>query len=90
MDSGADIAHALRGGGLPVAASILAAPDASAGVHALAAFIPTALKTLGLAFPMIVKPMRGRGSQGITLVDDHASFMRAATGGPNPDASGST
>jgi D-alanine-D-alanine ligase-like ATP-grasp enzyme len=35
------------------------------------------LRTLGLAFPLIVKPVRGRGSQGVTLVRDLAAFHGA-------------
>lgn len=68
----------LREAGLPVAASILAAPQARPGVHALADLAPAALAALGLPFPLIVKPVRGRGSQGVTLVEDHAAFVRAA------------
>lgn len=68
----------LRAARLPVAASILAAPTARDNVHALETLTPEKLATLGLAFPLIVKPVRGRGSQGVTLVDDHAAFQRAS------------
>lgn len=68
----------LRAEGLPVAASLLAAPAAREGVHALASLTQQALANLGLEFPLIVKPVRGRGSQGVTLVDGHAAFMQAA------------
>lgn len=68
----------LRAAGLPVAASVLAAPTARDNVHALETLTPEKLATLGLAFPLIVKPVRGRGSQGVTLVDEHAAFQRAS------------
>ena len=68
----------LRAAGLPVAASILAAPVARPGVHALATLTPEALAALGLDFPLVVKPVRGRGSQGVTRVDDHAACMDTA------------
>lgn len=68
----------LRAAGLPVAASIPAAPTARPGVHALATLTLEALAALGLALPLVVKPVRGRGSQGVTRVDDHAACMEAA------------
>jgi len=68
----------LRAQGLPVAASLLAAPVAREGVHALASLTQQTLAENGLGFPLIVKPVRGRGSQGVTLVDNHAAFMQAA------------
>lgn len=67
----------LRAAGLPVAASILAAPAARDGLQALADLTQDKLAALGLPFPLIVKPVRGRGSQGVTLVEDHAAFVRA-------------
>ncbi|WP_312517377.1 biotin carboxylase [Massilia sp.] len=68
----------LRAQGLPVAASLLAAPVAREGVHALASLTQQTLAENGLGFPLIVKPVRGRGSQGVTQVDNHAAFMQAA------------
>ena len=70
----------LRAAGLPVAASILATPAVRPGVRPLASLTPAALAELGLAFPLVVKPVRGRGSQGVSRVDDHAAFMATATG----------
>jgi len=67
----------LRAHGLPVAASCLAGHEPIDGeppVHAIDAGM---LRTLGLAFPLIVKPVRGRGSQGVTLVRDLAAFHGA-------------
>lgn len=61
-----------------MAASVLAAPSARDNFHALETLTPEKLATLGLAFPLIVNPVRGRGSQGVTLVDDHAAFQRAS------------
>lgn len=69
----------LRSAGLPVPASILVAPRARAGVHALDDLSVEILRAAGLGFPMVVKPVRGRGSQGVSVVKDHAAFRRAAT-----------
>jgi D-alanine-D-alanine ligase len=68
----------LRAAGLPVAASILAAPQARPGLAAFDVLTPSRLGDLGLPFPLIVKPVRGRGSQGVTLVQDHAALLLAA------------
>lgn len=69
----------LRAAGLPVAVSILAAHGGRPGVHALASLSPAALGDLGLRFPLVVKPVRGRGSQGVSVAADHAAFLLAAT-----------
>ncbi len=68
----------LRAHGLPVAASLRAAPEARAGVWALSALDEDALASEGLVFPLVVKPVRGRGSQGVSRVESHAAFMTAA------------
>ncbi|QEI05180.1 ATP-grasp domain-containing protein [Pigmentiphaga aceris] len=68
----------LRVHSLPVAVSILAALSASPGVQALDKLDAQRLATLGLFFPMIVKPVRGRGSQGVTRVDSSAALHEAA------------
>ena len=70
----------LRAAGLPVAASILTAPQARPGVHALASLNPAALAAPGSDFPLVLKPVGGRGSHGVTRVDDHAAFMATAAG----------
>jgi len=68
----------LRAHGLPLPASILGALAPRPGVQALATLTPDTLRAHGLGFPMIVKPVRGRGSQGVTLVEDHKAFMTTA------------
>lgn len=68
----------LRAHGLPVARSVLAGRDCRPGVHSIAALTVGALADLELRFPLIVKPVRGRGSQGVTLAEDHPAFVRAA------------
>lgn len=68
----------LRAQGLPVAASCLAGREPMGGVPAVDAFDADVLSRLGLAFPLIVKPVRGRGSQGVTLVRDLPELRRAA------------
>jgi D-alanine-D-alanine ligase len=70
----------LEQAGLPVAASVLAAPGAKPGVLALADLSEQTLASHGLAFPLIVKPVRGRGSQGVTWVDRPAALAAAAAG----------
>ncbi len=68
----------LRDCSLPVAAALLAAHEARDGVTALDALDASGLKKRGLAFPLVVKPVRGRGSQGVTVVADLAALRAAA------------
>ncbi len=68
----------LRDAGLPVPPAILVAPDARDGVAALRATTEEALRRQGLTFPLIVKPVRGRGSQGVTLVRTLAALLADA------------
>jgi D-alanine-D-alanine ligase-like ATP-grasp enzyme len=65
--------------GLPVARSLLISATAREGVHALAD-LETVLASIGLAAPVIVKPVRGRGSQGVTLARDLTAARAAAEG----------
>ncbi|MBZ9648081.1 ATP-grasp domain-containing protein [Sphingobium sp. 3R8] len=67
----------LEAAGLPVARSFLMAPAARPGVCALAD-AEAALTQADLSFPLIVKPVRGRGSQGVTQVADLAALNAAA------------
>jgi D-alanine-D-alanine ligase-like ATP-grasp enzyme len=67
----------LRGHGLPLPASLLTARDARAGVHALDTLTAEKLRTAGLRFPLVVKPVRGRGSQGVSRVADRAALVHA-------------
>jgi len=68
----------LRAHGLPVAASCLAGREPMGDVPAINAFDADVLGRLGLAFPLIIKPVRGRGSQGVTLVRDLPELQRAS------------
>lgn len=70
--------RALADAGLPVARSFLLADTARPGVDALAD-IEAALDAAGLRLPVIVKPVRGRGSQGVTLVATLAALRTAAS-----------
>lgn len=63
--------------GLPVASSFLLSGAAQENVCSLAE-VERALSDRGMSFPMIVKPVRGRGSQGVTLVDDLGALREAA------------
>ncbi len=63
--------------GLPVAGSFLVAMAAGPDVCALAD-VEAACAARGMAWPVIVKPVRGRGSQGVTLVETPARLRAAA------------
>lgn len=60
----------LRRHGLPVAAAVLVARAAADGVHVVDDLTVETLADHGVGFPAVVKPVRGRGSQGVTKVDD--------------------
>ncbi|SDV47343.1 D-alanine--D-alanine ligase family protein [Chitinasiproducens palmae] len=68
---------ALRAAGLPVAASIIVADAAGGELPAIEALDDAYLREHGLSFPLVVKPVRGRGSQGVSLVADHAALLVA-------------
>jgi hypothetical protein len=63
--------------GLPVARSFLLSGTAKKNVCALAD-VEQACAARSMAFPMIVKPVRGRGSQGVTRVETIAELRDAA------------
>jgi len=67
----------LAAAGLPVARSFLLGGTARDGVHALTE-VAGVLEAHALPFPLIVKPVRGRGSQGVTLVADLPALLAAA------------
>jgi hypothetical protein len=64
--------------GLPVARSFLLSATAKENACALAD-VEDACITRGMSFPMIVKPVRGRGSQVLTLVESLYALRGAAT-----------
>lgn len=63
--------------GLPVARSFLLSGAAKENVFALAE-VEHACAACSMSFPMIVKPVRGRGSQGVTLVKTLVELRTAA------------
>ncbi|GGE91241.1 ATP-binding protein [Sphingomonas prati] len=67
----------LADAGLPVAQSFLISVTARAGVCALAD-VGQACAARGMTFPLIVKPVRGRGSQGVTLVETMTELRTAS------------
>lgn len=69
----------LHAAGLPVARSMLVAKVGSDDAVAWAALSPTVLEQQGLAFPLVVKPVRGRGSQGVSRVTDWPALAEAVT-----------
>jgi D-alanine-D-alanine ligase len=69
----------LRNHGLPVANALLVGAEEGAGLHALGALNGPALQAHGLVFPLVVKPVRGRGSQGVSLVEDFPALVQAVT-----------
>lgn len=64
--------------GLPIARSFLLSGTGKESVCALAD-VEDACASRGMSFPMIVKPVRGRGSQGVTLVESLSDLRDAAT-----------
>ncbi len=64
--------------GLPVARSFLLSGTAKGNVCALAD-VEEACTSRRMSFPMIVKPVRGRGSQGVTLVERLDALRNAAS-----------
>lgn len=64
--------------GLPVARSFLLSGTGKENVCALAD-VEGACTSRGMSFPMIVKPVRGRGSQGVTLVESLDALRDSAT-----------
>ena len=73
FDDKFDTNRILAAAGLPVARSFLLSTVARDGVRGI-----DDLAGGDLAFPVIVKPVRGRGSQGVTLVDDMPALLAAA------------
>jgi hypothetical protein len=73
FDDKFDTNRVLAQAGLPVASSFLLSATARAGVRGM-----DDLAAADLASPVIVKPVRGRGSQGVTLVDDLPALVAAA------------
>ncbi len=69
--------HLLAGAGLPVARSFLLSGTGNENVCALAD-VEDACTSRGMSFPMIVKPVRGRGSQGVTLAESLGDLRAAA------------
>lgn len=69
----------LRDAGLPVAASLLVAIVAAGGVEALATIDEPRLAALGHRLPIVVKPIRGRGSQGVSVARDLAALQAQAS-----------
>lgn len=69
----------LRNSGLPAVRSVLVGATAGDAVHGVDDLGQRELTGLGLAYPLVVKPVRGRGSQGVTRVEDAATLAAAAT-----------
>lgn len=67
----------LRIAGLPVAASMLVAQHPRGATPGLDDVTEAALAEQGLAFPLVVKPVRGRGSQGVSVVDSLQALHQA-------------
>jgi biotin carboxylase len=77
FDDKFETSRMLARAGLAVACAFLLSGTARDGVYALAG-LEEALDAEALSFPLIVKPVRGRGSQGVTLVADIAALREAA------------
>jgi D-alanine-D-alanine ligase len=72
--------EALRRAGCQVAASLLVSTTPRAGAVALASLSEQELAARGLAFPLVLKPVRGRGSQGVVRVEDFPRLLQTAHG----------
>ena len=67
----------LRAAGLPVAGSVLVAQKAKEGAVELGALNLDELAKHGVHLPCVVKPVRGRGSQGVSVVATTDELVRA-------------
>jgi D-alanine-D-alanine ligase len=67
----------LRNEGLPVAASMLVSHEPHGSIPGWSAVTEESLAARGLRFPVVVKPVRGRGSQGVSMVKDILQFRSA-------------
>ncbi|WNG46950.1 biotin carboxylase [Archangium minus] len=70
----------LRESGCPVPASLLVATEDGPGTLALASLSEAQLEERGLRFPLVVKPLRGRGSEGVRAVHSLAELKQYAAG----------
>lgn len=68
----------LRRAGCPVAASVLVSASAAPGRLGLDRLGAADLEAHGLRFPLMLKPLRGRGSQGVVRVRDLATLQEVA------------
>lgn len=69
-----DTNELLRRHGLPVADSVLVGVDDPRQTYSIEALSDSELAAHGLRFPLVVKPLRGRGSQGVFRVDTLTSL----------------
>jgi D-alanine-D-alanine ligase len=67
----------LRKDRLPVAASMLVGETSETDVLGFLEVTGSVLEDGGLHFPLVVKPVRGRGSQGVSLVNSMDEFRTA-------------
>ena len=70
----------LRASGCPVPASTLVALDEGPSTLALDSLSEARLEQRGLRFPLVVKPIRGRGSEGVRSVQSLSELKQYAAG----------
>ncbi|RKG85700.1 biotin carboxylase [Corallococcus terminator] len=70
--------EALRRAGHPVAASVLVSARRASGRLGLDTLTQAELEAHALGFPLVLKPMRGRGSQGVVRVADFGQLQAVA------------
>jgi D-alanine-D-alanine ligase-like ATP-grasp enzyme len=68
----------LEQNGLPVPKALLVGADVRADSYCLEELTPPFLVDQGLTFPLILKPVRGRGSQGVVRIHDAGELRREA------------
>jgi hypothetical protein len=68
----------LRRSGLPVARSVLVGASTSDQALAVSDLTESRLSEHGLSFPLMLKPVRGRGSEAVTKVEDFSELVETA------------
>jgi len=68
----------LRAAGYPVAHSLLVGEQEMDGATVLEALTEKSLVDHGISFPAIIKPVRGRGSQGVTKINSLTKLKETA------------
>lgn len=77
FDDKRDTNELLRVSGLPVARALVVGDYATADIHDWCSLSLETLRTWGLTLPLIIKPIRGRGSAGVQRVETESALRKA-------------